>query len=433
MQTTNVNENRARSPAPKGPWILVSLALFLAGLLIGQARRESLTPATTAAEVPTPVAIFSEAWTLLHEHYVDPAALDDKRLQAGALRGLADAVGDNGHTRYLTPEELAQHSEQLAGEYAGVGIEIEERDGLIIVRDVFEGSPAQRAGLEVGDVLVAVDGLPVQELGLDGVVQHVRGQEGTPVTLTLKRPSESVTFEVTLVRAKIRAPVVRWALLPEQVGLVRIGSFSSGATDKVRAALERLEQVGVRALILDLRGNPGGLVDEAVNVSGLFLPPDTVVFRSRDRTGNETTYRTKPDSQPAMLPLVVLVDRDSASAAEIVAGALQDYGRARIVGERTFGTGTVLIEFRLQDGSALLIGTQIWITPNDRIIWRNGIEPDVPVTLGANEMPLAPRNGQHVTLDDLRTDAQLTAAWQLLTGGDPAQTAVVHSECIGCR
>ncbi len=433
MQTTDVNRNRARPPAPQGPWILLSLALFLAGLLIGQAWREPLTATTTAAGVPTPVAIFNQAWTLLHEHYVDPAALDKKRLLAGALRGLADAVGDNGHTRYLTAEELAQHSEQLAGEYAGVGIEIEERNGRIVVRDVFEGSPAQRAGIEAGDVLIAVDGRPVQQLGLAGVVEQVRGQEGTPVTLTLERPSQRVTIEVTLVRAKIRAPSVRWALLPEQVGFLRISSFASGVTDEARKALEQLEGAGVRAIILDLRGNPGGLVDGAVNVSGLYLPPDTVVFRSRDRNNKETIYRTKPDSQPTPLPLIVLVDRDSASAAEIVAGALQDYGRARIVGERTFGTGTVLIEFRLQDGSALLIGTQIWVTPNGRVIWRNGIEPDVPVALGPNEVPLVPRNGEQVMLEKLRTDAQLTTAWHLLTGGDPVSAAVVRPECVGCR
>lgn len=131
-------------PAPQGPWILVALALFLTGLLLGQTWREPLASSTTAAEMPTAVAVFGEAWTLLHEHYVEPTALDDKQLLAGALRGLADAVGDSGHTRYLTAEELSQHSEQLSGEYTGIGVEIEDREGKIIVRDVFEESPAQR-------------------------------------------------------------------------------------------------------------------------------------------------------------------------------------------------------------------------------------------------------------------------------------------------
>ncbi|MCS7051614.1 MAG: S41 family peptidase, partial [Thermomicrobium sp.] len=194
-----------------------------------------------------------------------------------------------------------------------------------------------------------------------------------------------------------------------------------------------LQRSGIRGLVLDLRGNPGGLVDEAVSVSGLFLPPETVVFRSRDRSGNETTYRTKPDVQPTTLPLVVLVDGDSASAAEIVAGALQDYRRATIVGQRTFGTGTVLVEFRLQDGSALLIGTQLWVTPNGRIIWRNGIEPDVPVALGSDQVPLHPRDGELVSLEALRTDAQATRAWQLLTGEDPAPILTGFAGCVRCR
>lgn len=129
-------------PAPQGPWILIALALFFTGLLLGQTWRESITSSTTAAEMPTAVAVFGEAWMVLHEHYVEPSALDDAKLLAGALRGLADAVGDNGHTRYLTAEELAQHSEQLSGEYTGIGVEIEEREGNIIVRDVFEASPA---------------------------------------------------------------------------------------------------------------------------------------------------------------------------------------------------------------------------------------------------------------------------------------------------
>ncbi|MCX7624028.1 MAG: S41 family peptidase [Thermomicrobium sp.] len=412
----------------QGPWILVALALFLAGILVGRTTEQPLQSSTTAAELPTAVAVFGEAWSLLHEHYVDPSALDDRRLLAGALRGLADAVGDNGHTRYLTAEELAQHTEQLSGEYSGIGVEIGERDGAIVVRDVFQDSPAERAGIRVGDILLAVDGVPVDELGLDGVVQHVRGPEGTAVTLRLSRPGTVEPFEVTVVRAKVRASTVRWALLPNDVGYVRLGSFSSGASTDLRQALETLRARGARGLVLDLRGNPGGLVDEAVDVAGLFLPPKTLVFSSRDRNGNVTEYRTEGSEAVFTAPMAVLVDGGTASAAEIVAGALQDYRRAVIVGERTFGAGTVLIEFRLQDGSALLIGTQVWITPNGRVIWRNGIDPDVTVSLGEERAPLVPANGEEVTMDDLATDPQLERAWRELSDADP----VAHLAAAGC-
>lgn len=410
---------------------MVALALFLTGLLLGQTWREPLASSTTAAEMPTAVVVFGEAWTLLHEHYVEPTALDDKQLLAGALRGLADAVGDSGHTRYLTAEELSQHSEQLSGEYTGIGVEIEDREGKIIVRDVFEESPAQRAGIRVGDMLVAVDGIPVDELGLDGVVQHVRGPEGTTVTLRLARPGTGQPIEVTLVRAKVRVSVVRWAILPSNIGYVRLSSFASGASTDLRRALDRLVAREVRGVVLDLRGNPGGLVNEAVDAAGLFLPPGTLVFTSRDRAGNVTEYRTEPDSQPVTLPLVVVVDHGTASAAEIVAGALQDYRRAVLVGERTFGTGTVLTEFRLQDGSALLIGTQVWVTPNGRVIWRNGIEPDIVVSLGAETAPLVPYSGQVVTSSELESDPQLERAWRTLTPDDSG-FVTTEWECVAC-
>jgi carboxyl-terminal processing protease len=416
---------KRNSGSSRGPWVLLSLALFLAGFAIGQEWPRPLATPTpvimpTAAVMPTPVAVFSEAWSLLHEHYVDPAALDDQRLLAGALRGLADAVGDDGHTRYLTAEELAQHSEQLSGEYSGVGIEISEQDNTIVVRDVFADSPAARAGIQPGDVLVAVDGIPVSELGLDGVVQRVRGPEGTVVTLVIQQVGEASPLEVRLVRSKVRFSGVRWAVLPERVGLLRVSSFAAGTAEDARQGLSELAAAGARGVILDLRGNPGGLVDQAVDVAGLFLPPDTVVLRSRDRSGKETVYRTKPDAQPVTLPLVVLVNRETASAAEIVAGALQDHRRAVIIGERTFGTGTVLAEFRLRDGSALLIGTQVWVTPNGRVIWRTGIEPDITVAPAAEDVTIVPRRGEILPAEQIRSDSQLLAAWEYLLERDRA-------------
>lgn len=367
--------------------------------------------------MPTPVAVFAEAWNLLHEHYVAADELDDPALLASALRGLVDAVGDDGHTRYLTAEELAQHTEQLSGEYSGIGVEIEERDGKLVIRDVFQGSPAERAGIRIGDVLLAVNGQPVEELGLNGVVREVRGLEGTPVTLRLARGAHDEQYEVTVIRTKIRASTVRWALLPEGIGYVRLSSFASGAGGDLQRALARLQVAGVRGLVFDLRGNPGGLVTEAIAVAGQFLPPETLIFTARDRAGNVTEYRTEATSVPVDLPVVVLVDGGTASAAEIVAGALQDYRRATVIGERTFGTGTVLTEFRLQDGSALLIGTQVWVTPSGRVIWRNGIEPDEVVAMGEEGALFVPFTGQEVSMDELRSDPQLERAWKVLAEG----------------
>jgi carboxyl-terminal processing protease len=199
-----------------------------------------------------------------------------------------------------------------------------------------------------------------------------------------------------------------------------VSSFAAGTAEDARQGLSELAAAGARGVILDLRGNPGGLVDQAVDVAGLFLPPDTVVLRSRDRSGKETVYRTKPDAQPVTLPLVVLVNRETASAAEIVAGALQDHRRAVIIGERTFGTGTVLAEFRLREGSALLIGTQVWVTPNGRVIWRTGIEPDITVAPAAEDVTIVPRRGEILPAEQIRSDSQLLAAWEYLLGRDRA-------------
>lgn len=424
--------NQTVSSPSTGPLILLAVALFFAGILLGHSWRQPLM-STTAAEEPTAVSLFAEAWGLLHDHYVDPAALDDRKLLAGALRGLANAVGDNGHTRYLTAEELAQHSEQLSGSYTGVGIEIEETEAGIVVRSVFDGSPAQRAGIRSGDILIAVDGVPTEELDLGAVVERVRGPEGTAVTLTFRRAGAALPLEVTLIRAKIRLVPVRWALLPDGIGLLRLSSFATGASEATQAAVQELERANVRAMILDLRGNPGGLVDESVRVAGLFLPPDTVVFRSRDREGNETVYRTPGDRKPTAVPLVVLIDEGSASASEIVAGALQDYQRAVLIGEKTFGTGTVLIEYRLRDGSALLIGTQVWVTPNGRVIWRDGITPDIVVGLSPTATVLVPNNGEVVSEEQVLGDDQVAAAWRLLTGYPAGVRMGGSAGCLRCQ
>ena len=342
----------------------------------------SPTPAPTTAP-GTPTADFSlaqEAWDILYREYVDRGSLDPVTLERGAVRGLVEAVGDTGHTLYLTPEELLQRNESLSGEFVGIGVVVDERDGSIEVLRVLPGSPAERGGISAGDRIVAVDGETTLGRTVDEVAGDIRGTEGTEVRVTLRAP-DGTERELRLVRARLDLPIVSWAMVPgSTIAMVRLEAFSTGAADAVVNALREARAAGATAILFDLRANGGGYTDQAVATASQFLA-EGVVYRSRDKDGTEVAFDVQPDGVATDLPLVVLVDGQTASSAEIVAGALQDAGRARIVGERTSGTGTVLGTWDLSDGSAVSVGIQRWFTPDGRSIWKEGIEPDVTASL----------------------------------------------------
>lgn len=404
-------------------------AVFAAGFGLGRLDPVA-APAPGAAAVspdaaasPDPstdeddLALIREAWDAIQEHYVEADELDDRELAYAAIDGLTEAVGDTGHTGFMTPEERATRNSALSGSYVGIGAQVDVSDeGLPMIIGVFRGSPADEAGLRSGDVVVAVDGEPTAGEDLDDVVERVRGEAGTAVVLTIRPGGQGSERDVRIVRADVQIQPVSWALVPgSTTAVLRIEQFSSGAAADLRAALGDLRAAGADRLILDLRANPGGYVNEAVAVASEFLASGTV-YVERNADGEQKPTAVKPDGTALDVPLVVLVDGASASAAEIVAGAIQDAGRARIVGQRTFGTGTVLGEFGLSDGSALRIGTVEWLTPKGRVIWHEGIAPDVEVERPDGVLPVVP--------DDLRglspagvadlADPQLVRAIQLV-------------------
>jgi carboxyl-terminal processing protease len=400
------------SRGPRSAFLAAVLVLtFGAGVSIGRISFAPADPSASAAPSAAPgdeFALIQQAWDAIHKNYVAAADLDDKALAYGAITGMTDAVGDTGHTVFMTPEERANRSSALDGSYVGIGVEVDTTpEGLPLVVGVFRGSPAEKAGIRAGDVMLAVDGKSTTGEDLDTIIGWVRGAVGTPVELTVRAGSDGPERTLKIVRADVSIEPVSWAMVPgTKTADVRLEQFSTGAAKKLQAALEEIKAAGAERLIFDLRGNPGGYVNEAVAVASEFLKSGTV-YIERNAQGEEKASDVKPGGVATDIPLVVLVDGGTASAAEIVAGAIQDAGRAQIVGEKTFGTGTVLGEFPLSDGSALRIGTVEWLTPKGRVIWHEGIAPDVAVTRPVDATPVVP--------DDLRS---MTAA-QVAKLADP--------------
>ena len=378
-------------------------------------------PDNVSSEAAPDFQLMAEAWNTIHESYVDRPAVQDQPLTYGAIGGMVDALGDTGHSRFLSPDMVQQEHEFTSGQFEGIGAYVEMKDGHVVIVAPMDGSPAQRAGLQPGDTILKVDGEDVSGLPIDQVIQRIMGPAGTSVTLTVLTPDTGQTRDVTLVRAQITLQNVVWQQLPgTQVAHVRIVAFSQGVTQDLRKALSDLQQQGMRGIILDLRSNPGGLLDEAVGTASQFLESGNVLLE-KDAQGQVTPVPVQNGGLVPRLPMVVLINEGTASAAEIVSGALQDAGRAQLVGETTFGTGTVLNEFNLSDGSALLLATEEWLTPKGRVIWHQGIAPDVEVALPQGTSLLLPEQEAGMTAEQLQNsdDAQLLRALELL--GQSAQ------------
>jgi carboxyl-terminal processing protease len=387
------------------------------------------TPEPTPAATPLPVgqtpdwSLLDEAYTKLRQAYVDQSALDPNVLVQGAIAGMLSALNDRGHTGYMTRAEVASRDQQLTGSFVGVGIVMDDRTGQIVVARVLPASPALAAGVLAGEIIVRVDGTSIEGLTAAQIVSKVRGVEGTPVTLTLEAP-DGTQRDVTMTRRTINIPVVSWAFAPgTHQAVVRLESFSSGAADALVKAINEARAGGATGIAFDLRGNSGGFVSEAMKVASQFLASGTV-YVSVDKTGQRTSHDALPGGVATDIPLVVLVDGQTASASEIVTGALQDAGRARVVGVTTYGTGTVVNTFPLSDGSALAIGTERWLTPKGHAIWREGLTPDEVVPMGVTVA--------YVTPDDFATlgaggiagspDVQLAAALKALSAAEVSGT-----------
>jgi carboxyl-terminal processing protease len=361
--------------------------------------------------------LMAEAWNAIHAHYVDQTAVKPTPLTYGAISGMVDALGDTGHSSFLSPQMIKDEEELTTGKYKGIGAEIKMKEGHVIIVTPLDGSPAQKAGIKPGDVILEVNGQDITGLNLFQVVKRIAGPEGTKVTLTILSPDTGVTREITLVRAVITVDNVTWHRLPgTKVAHLRIGGFSEGVTKDLKKSLEEIRQEDLKGLIFDLRNDPGGLLREAISVASQFLSTGNVLLE-KNANGQITQVPVERNGVAPNIPMVVLVNGGTASAAEIVAGALQDHQRALLVGTKTFGTGTVLKKFPLSDGSALLLAIEEWLTPDGSTIWHKGITPKRVVTLPEGVTPLFPEQERDMTAQQFRksNDSQLLDALDMMT------------------
>ncbi len=355
---------------------------------------QGATPAAQPTAAPTPATLqdlfkpFWETWDLVHKLYVEQP-VNDLELMRGAIRGMLQALGDP-HTGYMTPEEFQDAQAPLSGEYEGIGAWVDITADYLTIISPIPGSPAEQAGLRPGDKIIAVNGEDVTGVPPELVRRRVLGPAGEPVVLTIRRTLENgevEEFDVTIVRAKITIKSVEYTMMDNGVGYIRLITFGEKTPDELRAALEDLMAQNPRGLVLDLRNNGGGYLATAIAVASQFLPPDTVVLYERFGDGTEEVYTTEGQPLAAEVPLVVLVNEGTASASEIVAGALQDHGRAALVGEPTYGKGSVQQWIPLEsDGGAVRITVAYWLTPNKRLIHKQGLEPDYEVPLDEAEI-----------------------------------------------
>jgi carboxyl-terminal processing protease len=343
-------------------------------------------PAATI-EIPPPRGetfdLFWEAWELIQRDYYGDLP-NEEELTYGAIRGALGTLDDE-FTGFIDPRVAAINREDDTGSFEGIGAYVTMRDGRLMIVNTFKDQPAERAGLRRGDFVLQVDETPVENMSIYEAISLIRGPAGEPVVLTVLREGEE-PFEIEIVRARIDIPVVESEMLEDGIAYVSLFDFSSDASAKLEDALEELKQQDPTGLILDLRGNPGGWLNEAILTTGLFVPQDEVVVIERYKDTEPETLRTPNSPVVPDIPMVVLVDGGSASASEIVAGALQDHGRAILIGEQTFGKGSVQWPHELSNGAELRVTVARWFTPNDRAIHGEGLEPDIEAEMTEEDL-----------------------------------------------
>ena len=359
--------------------ILVSVLFFLiasTGILIG---RWSIVGAE--GEGYEDLKVFTETLTMVKKNYVEEVKTKD--LVYGAIKGMLSSL--DPHSSFLNPEAFKEMQAETKGEFGGIGIQIGVKEGILTVIAPIEDTPAYRAGLKAGDKIIKINNESARDMSLHDAVSKMRGAPKTSVTITILREGWKETKDFTLIREIIKIKSVKSKLLEDGIGYVKINQFQEQTADDLSTALEKLKQEKMNSLILDLRNNPGGLLNSAVSVTSQFLPTNKLVVYIKGKKGDRAEYNTTDERPSYDVPMIVLVNEGSASASEIVAGALKDWNRAVILGAKTFGKGSVQSVIPLSDGSGLRLTTAIYYTPKGTSIQATGIVPDILVKLEPKE------------------------------------------------
>ena len=363
------------------PMLLIGLLVVGSGLNPVWAQVSEKNSEATTVDSYEKLKTFSEILSLLEANYVEKVDTND--LIDGAIRGMLKTL--DPHTSYLPPEAFKQMKVETSGRFGGLGIEITVRKGILTVVTPIEDTPAFKAGVKAGDRIIKIEDESTLDMTLSDAVERLRGKIDTEVTITIFREGMEEPLKVTLVRANIKVKSVKSKIYEGSIGYVRIRSFSKTTSRDLDKVLDEFRAKQVKKLVLDLRNNPGGLLNQAVEVSDRFLNPENLIVYTQGRTEEQNMRFTTHDRvQRVSYPMIILVNGGSASASEIVAGALQDSSRAIILGTQTFGKGSVQTIIPLSDGSALRLTTARYYTPSGRVIQENGIIPDIIV-----EVPVA--------------------------------------------
>lgn len=329
--------------------------------------------------------LFWEAWNSIYKNYVEKAKLSTQDMVYGAINGMVDSIGDP-YTMFFTPKESKEFEQEIRGAFGGVGIEIGIRNDTLTVISPIKGTPADRAGILAQDTITMIEDKPTDGIKVQDAVNLIRGPKGTSVTITIMRNSFKAPKDITLVRETITVPTVSWRMIGTDTAYLQLYIFNENVDSDFKKAAKEIVDSGAKKIILDLRNNPGGLLDSSVNIAGYFLDPGKVVTYEKFADGTQNAYQTEQNASLKSYPLIVMINKGSASASEILAGALRDNRHIVLVGETSFGKGSVQQINSLTGGTSLKVTVAKWYTPNNYSIDQNGLKPDVSVSLSDQDI-----------------------------------------------
>ncbi|WP_458355118.1 lmo1851 family serine protease [Peribacillus frigoritolerans] len=382
-----MEEENQKQPKEAGKFIKIKKFTFIMGIFLvifltagittialtfGDEKVESLAP-DKHAEFEK---LYSTYDTIKDNYYEE---IDEEKLVDGAINGMIKSL-DDPYSAYMDKKEASSFHESISSSFEGIGAEIQEQDGQIMVVSPIKGSPAEKAGVKPNDIILSVDGKSVEGLSSSEAVLKIRGEKGTKVDLSISRAGESEPIKLTIKRDTIPIETVYAEMLDDGVAKIQVTSFSEHTVQELKTALEEMSKKDMKGLVLDLRGNPGGLLDQAIEMASLFIPNGEVVLQVEERSGKKDVYKSENDGE-LKIPVVVLIDDGSASASEIVAAAVSESADIPLIGVKSFGKGTVQTAQDFEDGSNFKYTAAKWLTPEGNWIHKKGIKPDITVKL----------------------------------------------------
>lgn len=382
-----MEEENQKQPKEAGKFIKIKKFTFIMGIFLvifltagittialtfGDEKVESLAP-DKHSEFEK---LYSTYDTIKDNYYEE---IDEEKLVDGAINGMIKSL-DDPYSAYMDKKEASSFHESISSSFEGIGAEIQEQDGQIMVVSPIKGSPAEKAGVKPNDIILSVDGKSVEGLSSSEAVLKIRGEKGTKVDLSISRAGESEPIKFTIKRDTIPIETVYAEMLDDGVAKIQVTSFSEHTVQELKTALEEMSKKDMKGLVLDLRGNPGGLLDQAIEMASLFIPNGEVVLQVEERSGNKEVYKSENDGE-LKIPVVVLIDDGSASASEIVAAAVSESADIPLIGVKSFGKGTVQTAQDFKDGSNFKYTAAKWLTPEGNWIHKKGIKPDITVKL----------------------------------------------------